>query len=286
MHTIQPQERPQTQLSQSYRFISLDKVSEAAMHRLLLEAFPNHAHEVVDSVMGSYDPAISIGIGSADRLYAAYFLAHNSVCKIVSDENMAAVEDLSPYQDRSGVEGIALAVSGAHRHRSLASMLKNYPRTLGVDYIFGLQYKSLNNLDHWLRRRRLVAYNDTTYCTLEDVRKPTSESQDDDLDAFRYLNELPSAEDGTYDQAEGILREKYEQNEVNGDNYYEIAEEIAFDVAYQHWCRVKGVKITELNFFEPAERLARSILAHLLDYATDTIGIEPSSRYHNEGDVQ
>jgi hypothetical protein len=41
-----------------------------------------------------------------------------------------------------------------------------------ADYIYGLQYKSLNNLQNWLKSRRLVAQSEgdeAVYITLQDL---------------------------------------------------------------------------------------------------------------------
>ena len=38
------------------------------------------------------------------------------------------------------------------------------------DYIFGSCYKSLNNLQFWLKSRRLIGENKTSFCTLMDLK--------------------------------------------------------------------------------------------------------------------
>jgi hypothetical protein len=66
-----------------------------------------------------------------------------------------------------GVEGLLLAVDESIRGFGFGNRLKDLPRTLGVDYIWGQQFKILNNLDDWLKRRFLVGEMGDVYITAE-----------------------------------------------------------------------------------------------------------------------
>lgn len=75
---------------------------------------------------------------------------------------------LNKYANLKGVEGIALAIDPNIRGLGYGNLLKDYPKSLEIDYVWGQQLKSLNNLDMWLKRRKLVGITDYTYITLEE----------------------------------------------------------------------------------------------------------------------
>tara|TARA_R110000782_G_scaffold21299_1_gene57300 strand:- start:4376 stop:5254 length:879 start_codon:yes stop_codon:yes gene_type:complete len=66
-----------------------------------------------------------------------------------------------------GVEGVLLAVDESIRGMGWGNRLKNYPKTLGVDYIWGQQAEGLNNLNDWLKRRILINEINGVYITAE-----------------------------------------------------------------------------------------------------------------------
>lgn len=66
-----------------------------------------------------------------------------------------------------GVEGLLLAVDESIRGFGFGNRLKDLPKTLGVDYIWGQQFKLLNNLDDWLKRRELIGEIGNVYITAE-----------------------------------------------------------------------------------------------------------------------
>lgn len=66
-----------------------------------------------------------------------------------------------------GVEGVLLAIDEDIRGMGFGNMLKDYPKSIGVDYIWGQQFKALNNLDDWLKRRVLVHETEDIYFTME-----------------------------------------------------------------------------------------------------------------------
>jgi len=48
--------------------------------------------------------------------------------------------------------------------------LKDAPKTLDVDYIWGQQFKGLNNLEDWLKRRELIHETQDIYITAEIIK--------------------------------------------------------------------------------------------------------------------
>ena len=71
------------------------------------------------------------------------------------------------YIGLTGVEGLLLAIDESIRGQGWGNKLKEYPKTLGYDYIWGQQFKGLNNLNDWLKRRELVATTSEVYITAE-----------------------------------------------------------------------------------------------------------------------
>jgi hypothetical protein len=71
------------------------------------------------------------------------------------------------YEKLVGVEGVLLVIDSSIRGLGFGNKLKDYPKTLGVDYIWGQQFKGLKNLDDWLKRRELVATTSEVYITAE-----------------------------------------------------------------------------------------------------------------------
>jgi hypothetical protein len=71
------------------------------------------------------------------------------------------------YDNLVGVEGVLLVIDSSLRGLGYGNKLKNYPKSLNVDYIWGQQFKGLKNLDDWLKRRELVATTSEVYITAE-----------------------------------------------------------------------------------------------------------------------
>ena len=75
--------------------------------------------------------------------------------------------NIPKYDKFNGVEGVLLFVSEDIRGNGWGNKLKDHPKLMGYDYIWGIQLKSLNNLNHWLKRRKLISDNGFSYLTLE-----------------------------------------------------------------------------------------------------------------------
>jgi GNAT superfamily N-acetyltransferase len=73
------------------------------------------------------------------------------------------------WRKGKGVEGIALAVEPEYLGKGIGKKLREYPESTGrFAYSWGRAYKSLNNLDQWLKHRRLVYDSDELNFTLRD----------------------------------------------------------------------------------------------------------------------
>lgn len=73
----------------------------------------------------------------------------------------------SKYTNLIGIEGVLLAVDEELRGIGFGNRLKDMPKSLGVGYIWGQQFKILGNLKDWLKRRKLVAETNDVFITAE-----------------------------------------------------------------------------------------------------------------------
>jgi len=116
------------------------------------------------------DYSKSIVVDRDGEIIGFYLLGNRQLRKGISDEDADKVyADLDEYDKKTGLEGVALVVKETERGIGLGSKLKDYTRTLGADYVWGVQYKDLGNLQQWLRRRKLAAENDEVNITVEDL---------------------------------------------------------------------------------------------------------------------
>ena len=86
---------------------------------------------------------------------------------LLGDSQLSSLVEDEKYVNLKGVEGVVLAVSEEVRGQGWGNKLKDFPKTLEIDYIWGQQLKSLNNLEDWLKRRELVAETQSVYITAE-----------------------------------------------------------------------------------------------------------------------
>jgi hypothetical protein len=90
---------------------------------------------------------------------------------LLGDQPIESLVKTQEYKDLKGVEGVVLAVDSELRGKGWGTKLKDYPKTMGYDYIWGQQLKTLNNLEDWLKRRVLVAETKSVYNTAEKFSK-------------------------------------------------------------------------------------------------------------------
>jgi hypothetical protein len=93
-----------------------------------------------------------------DKILGVYLLGDNQLTDFV---------DAEKYEGLRGVEGVLLFIDSSIRGLGYGNKLKDYPKTLGYDYVWGQQFKGLKNLDDWLKRRELVATTNDVYITAE-----------------------------------------------------------------------------------------------------------------------
>ncbi len=131
-------------------------------------SFPFFEHVVNKELFGNiilYETKWDISaklVDDNDEIKGVYLLGESSPAYMMDSDLW-----FNKYKNLEGVEGVMLAVDESIRGQGWGNKLKDYPKTLGVDYIWGQQLKGLNNLEDWLKRRVLVGDTGDCYVTLE-----------------------------------------------------------------------------------------------------------------------
>jgi hypothetical protein len=92
----------------------------------------------------------------SESVVGVYLLRKNDLR--VNPRSVMASRRAAKYEDLRGIEGVALAVDRRHRGRGAGRMLREYSLTMDFDYIWGMQFKSLNNLQNWTKSGRELIY--------------------------------------------------------------------------------------------------------------------------------
>lgn len=153
--------------------VAIDPIAKedmAEVRRGIEMAFGHYGDWVWDYTLEKTDWNVSFKLVVDGRLAGFYCLTFRDINDEVAAENYTPLEDLSRYSGKRGLEGVALFLFPEFRKFGYGSLMKNAVRSLGADYLWGVQLKSLKNLKEWLHRRRLVAENEEAYLTLEDLR--------------------------------------------------------------------------------------------------------------------
>jgi hypothetical protein len=147
-----------------------------AVYKTFEQCFPNYAptnESLLKFLTETVNWDISFTADQNGQIVGFYLLGERKLSDAIAAENAVPHEDLSKYDLMRGIEGVALGVIPEFRKTGLTEKLKQQVKTIpDVDFIYGMQYKSLGNLHYWLRSRRLIAESFTAepvYFTLEDV---------------------------------------------------------------------------------------------------------------------
>jgi hypothetical protein len=154
--------------NENVRMMSINNRDIDPISRIMVKSFNVSGLgrlNMVDSILES-DFNISKKLVVGNRVIGFYLLAPRSIFKELP-RNCKIVGDLNKYKNKRGVEGIALAIIPEFRGKGYGNLLKDLPKTLGFDYVFGGQMKKLNNLDDWLKRRELIADGGDCWITAE-----------------------------------------------------------------------------------------------------------------------
>lgn len=158
---------------------TINKISPSdlpAIYKTFEQCFPNYApinESLLKFLIETVNWDISFTAEQNGKSVGFYLLGERKLFDAIAAENAVPYEDLSRYDLMRGIEGVALGVIPEFRKTGLTEKLKQQVKTIpNVDFIYGMQYKSLGNLDYWLRSRRLIAESfiaEPVYFTLEDV---------------------------------------------------------------------------------------------------------------------
>lgn len=154
------------------RILPIEHADLPWIEKAIVSAFTGKGmsdESLIEYVLISTEWGISRKLVLGDETIGVYLLsARYPITDIVPPEK--SHEDLSQYASKRGVEGIALLIDPKYRGRGYGELLKNLPRQMGFDYVWGQQLHSLGNLQQWLKRRRLVADLGNVWVTLEDLK--------------------------------------------------------------------------------------------------------------------
>src|SRR6187551_505189 len=147
-----------------------------AVYKTFEQCFPNYApinESLLQFLTETINWDISFTAEQNRQIVGFYLLGERKLSDAIAAENAVPHEELSRYDLMRGIEGVALGVIPEFRKTGLTEQLKQHVKTIAdMDFIYGMQYKSLGNLHYWLRSRRVVAESFTAepvYFTLEDV---------------------------------------------------------------------------------------------------------------------
>jgi len=138
-----PQERRKELITWTFQYFK-DVTSEYYFHAILEQE-------------SNWDISAML-VDENNDIKGVYLLGDSQLSSLVEDEK---------YVNLKGVEGVVIAVSEEVRGQGWGNKLKDYPNTLEIDYIWGQQLKSLNNLGDWLKRRELIAETQSVYITAQ-----------------------------------------------------------------------------------------------------------------------
>lgn len=67
----------------------------------------------------------------------------------------------------NGVEGLVVGILPQYKGKGYSRFLFDYPKTIGVSYIWAVQTKGMSNLEGWLKRAKLVLTMQVPYSKQE-----------------------------------------------------------------------------------------------------------------------
>jgi hypothetical protein len=105
----------------------------------------------------NWDESILL-VDDENNIKGAYIFGSNQINYMV---------DAKDYKGLKGVEGVLLCIDKSLRGQGYGNQMKEYPKTLGYDYIWGQQFRAFGNLKDWLKRRELVGETEYVYITAE-----------------------------------------------------------------------------------------------------------------------
>jgi hypothetical protein len=113
-----------------------------------------------EEVSRLYNPDLSAVLTLDDRVIGFYFIGDMQI----PDTGNPLYDEL---KDLRGVMGISLGILPKYKELGLGKKLINWSQRLPVDYIWGGQEKSLNNINDWRKRREIYYDGPDFYLTFQ-----------------------------------------------------------------------------------------------------------------------
>lgn len=116
--------------------------------------------EAIWNELQPIDSSLSI-VTEVDGNVAGFYIIKDEPIPMLGKEEDKVLANLH------GVEGVALGIFDEYKNYGIGKEMIEHPKTIGVDYIWGLQLKGLGNIDDWLKRRKLYADVGSMYITYQ-----------------------------------------------------------------------------------------------------------------------
>lgn len=113
-----------------------------------------------EMIKEEYNPNLSVVLTLGDKVIGFYFIGNG---QIPETEN-PVYDDLKTME---GVEGIALGILPYYKELGLGKMLITWSQSLPFDYIWGAQFRSLENIHDWKKRRKVYYVGPEYYITYQ-----------------------------------------------------------------------------------------------------------------------
>ena len=169
-------------ISESHQpFIEVSKIKENdemdvldVLHTVLSEKIKIKKEDLHQKVKPRLSNGISICLKYNSEIVGAYLLNNKSINDFIDQIRQDKISDFRRDETRidlneklsdKGLQGIALVVLNEYRGEGLGRILKEYTYKLGYDYIWGVQDKSLENIDFWTKTRKIFAESRNRYAT-------------------------------------------------------------------------------------------------------------------------
>jgi GNAT superfamily N-acetyltransferase len=136
---------------------------------MLGKIFEGHDTMASDPIMTELHTQLDVSYKAVmnGEIIGCYLMNEDS---IYCDEDCIISEDLTPYNRKDGIHGVAIALRPEFRGRGYGRKLLELPRKMGYEYVWGFNAKNLDNIDAWIRYgRRIIGESETCYITLMDL---------------------------------------------------------------------------------------------------------------------
>ena len=117
---------------------------------------------------------ISLKATHKGEIVGVYLLKENSINNFIESIESDKIKDFrrsetqiflkEPLSD-NGIQGIALAILPEYRSMGIPGKMIEQIRNMGYDYMWGVQDKSLENIEYWKKTRKIFAESPINWAT-------------------------------------------------------------------------------------------------------------------------